>query len=301
MAALLLAGPLLGGLPTAAQAADRSKVAYVPGVALTTEVLLADGKTQRTYNTPKGLSYWQGDLPIPQGDTMKITAFVATGGAELGNVKIRVDNAKIADLTQAPWAATLDTATLAPGYHMLEVWAQTSGDRPQASSKTLSFYVTKELSPEFAVKGSQQSLQNGTLTTENPVAGDADAVPPLPDFLRGKPVDANARVELTAQQPQAAAALKFGSSAITIAGPTVLYARAKPGSKATQYAFVLARDGASILTATRPLALGYQRINIQKRTETTPGLRPGTVVLWVWGMDAAGHPGAPIKTVLDIQ
>ena len=76
------------------------------------------------------------------------------------------------------------------------------------------------------------------------------------------------------------------------------------GSAATKFAYALVRDGQTIMTSDTAYTVSdperITEVKIQGRTDTTPGLRPGRVVLWVWGVDAQGSPGNPRKIQLDI-
>ena len=307
---LIVAGALaLTAVP--AGAAQTGKAAYAPGVTMAGEVFLPDGVTPRTYSgSGGGQSLWTEGLPIQQGDTFTLDLFAATGPSELGTFKVRLDMTKIADLTSAPWNTVIDTSRLSPGYHMIELWAQTAGDRPQASTKTLSFYVTKDLPPQYLVKGIQQELQGGqqtTVTPGGPATGDPNAPPSAPQFLAGQPTDASAQVSLVCGPSSAQLAPIPGGGPLTISGPTYLAAQAAPGSTATHFAYVLARGGQTINSAAQPLGLaGTQSprmdlIKLQKRTDSEPGLRPGLLTVWLWGIDAEGHPSAPAKIQISVQ
>jgi hypothetical protein len=276
-------------------------VVYSPGLALIPEVLQKDGVSEQTYNTTQGPSLWTETLPIPQGDKIKLNVFVATGGADLKEIIVRLDNARIADITTAPWSETLDTANMQAGYHMIEVWAQASGNPPQAATKTLTFFVTKDLAPQYRVEGSQQVLYQGTVTNLTPGAKtDINAAPVLPDFLKGKSQDLSAGIvvymQSSASSPTTSgAAVPDTTGPLTINEPTLFYVQAAPGSTAVRYAYALVRDGTTINTSTAPLELNYDRIRIEERSSTRSGLAPGTVMMWVWGVDADNRPSAPAK------
>ena len=91
---------------------------------------------------------------------------------------------------------------------------------------------------------------------------------------------------------------------MTIQEPTIFIVRPNRGSTAKQYAYALVRDGQTILTSSTAYSVADPRqitaIKIQKRTDTTDGLRSGPVNLWVWGVDADGRPGDPHKVQLVI-
>jgi hypothetical protein len=309
LVATLLAAALLGGAVAPMTAQAKSQVSYVPGISLVPEVLMPDGVNDRTYNTPQGLSLWMNSLPIQQGDKIKLNVFAATGGADLKQIIVRLDNDKLPDMpiTTAPWSTVLDTTSLTPGYHMVEVWAEASGDKPQSTTRTLTFFVTKQMDAKYLVQPSQEQLTNGQ-TTEIPIEGGpnqsaASDTPQLPSFLVGQATDSSAAVTITARS----AASNSGTGGalvtdgiVTINEPTLFLVQPALNSTATQFAYALVRDGVTFNASTAPLPAAYQAIRIEKRTDTTAGLRAGTVTLWIWGIDAQGQPSEPVKTQLSI-
>jgi len=289
-----------------AQARGKAKINYIPGITLVPDVLLSDSQTPRYYNVSPGTTLWKDGLPIQQGDKMKLNVFVATGGADLKEIRVKLDNNSIADITATPWNTTIDTASLSTGYHMLEVWTQATGDPPQSSTKQLSFYIVKQLPAQYRVMGIQEEHSNGQ-TTEVPPSVDPNAPPPLPAFLAGKSMDAGAVVALrsrSASLPASSPSAPVGAGPVTIQEPTVFIVRTPSGSAATQYVYALVRDGQTILTSNAPFSLVDPNritvIKIQGRTDTQAGLRSGPVTLWVWGIDAQGQPGDPSKVQLQI-
>jgi hypothetical protein len=295
---------LMNGFFNAPAASAKTMIVYAPGIALTPDVRQSDGITPQTYSTPQGLSYWTTDLPILQGDKIKLNVFVATGGGEINNIKVRLDNAKIADISGAPWDTIIDTANLASGYHFVEVWAKGSGDKPQTTTKTWSFYVTRALPARYLVKGMQQVRQAGSTSStsmENRSETDGDATMPdnLPDYLKNAQSDPQATITLFARQPDAEAALTSGGTVLVSQG-IVFVVSAQPDGIAKSFAYAISRNGRSIASSQHPLSFKYERIRIQARTETTPGLRPGIVTLWVWGINGTGQVGIPAKTVLQV-
>lgn len=301
-AALFLVPALLGMGTLTAPVQAKGSVSYIPGISLVPEVLQPDGVTDRTYNTPQGLSLWTESLPVLQGDKVKLNVFAATGGSELKEIKIRLDNTKIADVTSAPWHTVLDTATLQPGYHMVEVWALASGDKPQSATKTLQFFVTKQLQPALVptteVKGIQQQRTNGATTETN-----LSDTPQPPDFLKGQTPDPAATVTISARSAASSAdtgGTPVMDAPVTINEPTLFIIQPATGSTATKYAYALVRDGMTFASSDKPLSTSYDRVRIEQRTDTEPGLRSGTVTMWVWGINAQGQPSEPVKTVLNI-
>jgi hypothetical protein len=292
-------GFLLGGnfAATAVHAAPR--ISYVPGISILPDVIEPDGVTPRTYLTPAGLSYWTSDLPIPRGDKIKLNVFVATGGADLKRMIIRLDNSKIAELDGSHWNTIVDTSTLASGYHMVEAWAQTTGDKPQASTKTLTFYVVDTLPVTYAVKASQELLQTnssaGPATVES-----APTSTIMPAFIANRPVDSYAAVIVRSTDQEIDTAVR-GSAPVTVGASSEFYFQPAPGSTAIRYAYALVRDGKVVSESPSPESLSYDRLRIRRRTDTSPGVRPGPVTLLVWGIDQIGRPSEPARRDLVID
>src|SRR5574340_101395 len=126
---------LLAGFGQAAQAR-----VYVPMPKVVFEVRTAQGDL-RSYQRP-GLAptYWDQSFPALQGDKVTVDPLVATGGAELGSVKVSVDGNAVAELSKAPWRAVVDTAGLALGEHAIEVKAKTAA--PHAREGTAQATLT---------------------------------------------------------------------------------------------------------------------------------------------------------------
>lgn len=300
------------GLCHAPAIAGKPSVSYAPGVSLVPEVLLPDGTTPRMYNTTSGMSLWTNTLPVVQGDKVKLNVFAATGGAELKEIIVRVDNTKIADLAAAPWKTTLDTAKLGPGHHMVEVWAQSTGSHPRATTQTLLFYVASQLATQFVpqpatqkVAGSLQQQNAGQVLTlplpgENPVADTAPAL----DFLKGQALDTNAQIAIYARSAAARTAATPGTlvtgSTLTVGEPYLLSVKPALGSSATQFAYALVRNGQVDYVSPSAFDMTRYQVRIEKLTAAGTGLGSGTVTLWVWGINKAGQPAEPAKTVLNI-
>ena len=314
-APLLLATLGLLQFGVSAEARGKTKINYVPGVTLVPDVYQSDGQTPRAYDyPPQAVTFWKEGLPIQQGDKIRLNVFVATGGADLKEIKIKLDNTQIADIAASPWNSVIDTTTLGAGSHMIEVWAEASGDPPQSSTKQLSFYVVKELpapaasaaaTPTTKVKGYRIALINGQqvyipLDGASGETTDPTSVQPLPAFLAGKPVNQEATVALRfrdASLPAGSPTSSVPFGPMVIQQPTVFAVVPATGSGARQYAFALERDGQTILTSDKPFSLSNPRqvylVKIQGETADQPGLHSGTVRLWVWGIDAEGRPGVP--------
>jgi hypothetical protein len=301
-----LLAPVLIGSVIAPSASAKDSVAYKPGISLVPEVYRPDGVTDQTYKTGSVLSLWTSEQPIPQGDKIKLNVFAATGGAELKEIKIRLDNTLIADITKAPWHTVLDTATLSTGFHMVEVWAVATGDKPQSTTQTLSFKVD----PAVLVQGEQQTLGPNGATENSPSTGGtepsatfSDTPPALPGFLANATADPSATVAVTvrsAASGQSAGGAAISDAPITINEPTLFLVQPVAGGTATGYAYAIVRDDKTVATSPKVLNTSYDRIRIEQRTDTQAGLRPGKVTLWIWGVDKQGNYSDPTKTYLDI-
>ncbi len=288
----------LMAMPASAHA-GKSKVNWKPGITLAADVMTPGGTQAQTFPTAQGPTLWNGTQLIPQGDKIRLNVFVSTGGASLAEIRVRLDNTLIADVKSGPWSAVVDTATLTSGHHMFDVWAQATGDPPLDSSTQLLFVVGD---PATGVKDSPPTLGS----TDPPAP---DAPPALPAAQSGLPTNPNAKVQVSYKDASLADAapgtpVTAASGDIPVASPTVIDVHSAPGSAATQFLYALVRDGQVIQEAATPYALPsvtqsqHTLIRIQERTDTQPGLRPGSVALWVWGVDAQGRPGNPVRAVL---
>jgi hypothetical protein len=274
-------------------------VAYKPVIDLRTEVQQPDGTT-RTYVTPDGLTYWKESLPILRGDKVKLDIYAVTGPSDLAEGKVRLDNVKIADLTAAPWSTAIDTTDLKAGYHLVEIWVRTGGSHPQSDTATVNFYVTDEMPAKYAVKGTQQLLTGGAVTTIKGADADSDSLPDPPAYIKDQPQDDQAAVIVRSTVPDADAALLRGDGSIEVKQPTTIYVDSKAGGTAVRYTYALSRGGKTIASPPAAVRLHINRVRIQGRTDTTPGLRPGPVTMWIWGIDKDGHPSAPVKVKLTV-
>jgi hypothetical protein len=276
-------------------AGARSRVTYVPAITLLPTVVQADGQP-RVYTNGGQAAYWNETLPIERGDQIKLNVAVATGGADLGRVIVRLDNSKVADMdgtsgaNAAPWTTVIDTSKLETGDHMVEAWAQTTGDRPQSSTKTLTFMIVDSLPVQVSVAGSRE---------ESFSPGAAPPVAP-PAFLSGAGSDPGATVRLRSVDPGADRALNAHDSALSITAPTPVWVEKRPGSTAVQFAYEIVRGGFPIVSAPAPATLVYERLSLQPRGSENDGLAPGAVTLYVWGIDSAGRISDPVRQDLSI-
>ena len=85
-----------------------------------------------------------------------------------------------------------------------------------------------------------------------------------------------------------------------ITTPTTFYVEKKLPSAAFKYVYAITRGPQIVVTSEKPLSLENAQIKIQRRTDTLPGLRSGTVQLWVWGIDSQGRVSPPLARTLII-
>lgn len=302
----IVAGLLLL-VPSAAFAKDKtSTLTYTPAITLTLEVQTPAG-TPRVYPTAAGPTYWTQDMPVAVGDHVKLDIFVATGGGELQQAKVRLDNKLIATLNSFPWNTQIDTSAIGAGGHFLEVWAQElepDGKRTAYAIKTITFTVQSSLpdsaansTPVTAVKGEQQVL-TGSMVADIPLTGPG-APPALPQALATGAANSTATVSLSANDPAASQALSSGN-VVSLSSPIVISVRATPGSTANRFVYALVRGDQTIYAADHATDLNLAEIRLQQRSDAQPGLLPGRVVLWVWGVDDHGDYGAPVSAIFDV-
>lgn len=306
---LAAAAALLFTVPAAAMASNKSSAStqtYTPAITLNLEVKTPSG-APRVYSTPAGPTYWSADMPVAVGDQVKLDIFVSTGGGELQQAKVRLDNKLIATLDDFPWSTDLDTNSIGAGDHFLEVWAQElepDGKRTAYAIKTMTFAVQSALpgAPAgsgaiTAVKGEQQVLTGNTVA-DIPLSGPG-APPALPQALAANAPDTTATVSLTANDPAASQALASGN-VVSLSSPIIVSVRAPAGSSAGRFIYALVRGDQTIYVADHATDLNLADIRLQQRSDTQPGLLPGRVTLWVWGVDDRGDYGTPVSAMFDV-
>jgi hypothetical protein len=318
MRTLPIFSQLAGGLAVAAvcmpltQAvahADKAKnmtMNWKPGITLVGDVALSDGQTPENFSTPQGAALWdiQHPQPIPQGDKLKLNVFVATGGADLSEIKVRLDNTLIADLTAAPWSVVIDTSKLSPGSHMFDVWAQATGHPPQDSDASLVFNV--------------RAMGSANTGPAMPPPAPLTGPPPVPDIAAGQPTDPNAEVALyyglrqmdnTASDAGADTPISAANDTIVVQNPIHIKVRAQSAqnSTATQFVYAIVSDGTVIKTSPE----AYPLLSATQPTDTTiaiqrqalgdqQGLPHGQYELWVWGLNGSNHPSSPEEVILQV-
>ena len=279
----VLALGLLALLPQAARAAEKETVTtrliYTPAVVVIPEVRTPQGEL-RSYRTAQGVSYWHAGLPVYKGDRVKLNVFVSTGGAELAETRVRLDNQEISRRTEAPWNVTLDTGDLPEGYHYVEAWARTGGEDPRSATANVVFFVDPKQAPQA--------------DTASPIV---DAIPapddaPAPNIA---PDEGGPTVQLSADTPAAQKALETGAR-VLITEP-VTFTVSGPGPE-DGFVYALYR-GSEEIHRSKELALGA-KVKLRADAKDAPGLLPGVLRFVVWGVDKQGRLGPPRVTEIEI-
>lgn len=251
---------------------------YVPGVAVVPEVRTPSGE-MRTYRTGLGYSYWRSDLPIYKGDKVLLNVFVCLGGAELAETRVRIDNEEIDRRNAAPWSVQLETGALKEGYHFVEAWAKTKGNKPHTATATVTLFID----PHAA--GS---------TPQAPVIEPVQSSPD-PAVLTLPPPQGGPSVSLASDTPAVQEALTKGT-AVSITDP-VVFSVSGPGPQ-EGFIYALYRAGAQAWKSD-VLPVGTH-IKLRRSDPANPGLLPGSLTLVVWGTDKDGRIGPARKVELNV-
>jgi hypothetical protein len=257
-------------VPELGQAAQGS---YVPGIKIVLEVRTPQGELRSFQRPGFPPTYWLQDLPVVRGDKVTIDPMIATGGAELGSVKIRLDHADLTTRTESPWRIEVDSASLVPGYHLIEVWAKTKPPGSKEKSATTTFLVVPQNDSLLRL------LQPGADQTEPPVSQEERLACTI--RARGPKVDQ----DLTA------------TSAATVAGPTLFFVSAGPAVK--EFFYTLSRDGR--VTYTSPRLPLITSILLEPLTPEGQGLAAGTLILTARAGDGEGRFGAPAWITVNVK
>jgi len=280
-AALALGPPAFAaqGARTKAKEVVTSELIYTPAVVVIAEVR-TPGNELRTYRTAKGVSYWRQGLPVFKGDRVKLNVFVSTGGAELAETRVRLDNVEVDRRTSAPWHSSLDTGVLAEGYHFVEAWARTGGDTPRDATAGLVFFVDPKQMPQA--------------TTESPIIEDVAPPENSPD-VKLNPGEGGPAVQVSSEDAEAQKALDAGTR-VMLKGPIVFSVSGPGPSECFIYALY---RGDQQIHRSGVLAVGT-RVNLRPNAPDAPGLLPGVLKFVVWGTDQEGRLGAPRVTEVEV-
>lgn len=265
---LMIVATLLGAFAAGAWAAEKK---YIPGVKILLEVRTAKGDLRSFQHPGAPPTYWNQDMPVVRGDKVTITPIIATGGAELGIVKVRLDSKEIATGSQAN-KVEVDTATLTEGYHLVEVWAKTKQSRAKDNSGTTTFLVVPSNDPLV------QMTEGGT-----------EAGPPVSQEERLSSAIRSRNEKVDKEL--------LSSFKATVNSPTLFYVSA--GETAKEFFYTLSREGQVTYTSSKLPLMTHIELGPQQGEGV--GQAPGNVVLTVRVGDGAGHFGAPTWVTVQIE
>jgi len=260
----------------AEKAETEEEKARPPVITIGLQVTTPQGQP-RTFARP-GLppATWNQTFPVIQGDRVQIAATVDTKGKKLGDVRLRLDNAVVCQGAKGPWQVDVDTATLKPGHHLIEVWADLASPDSGFRSATTSFLVVPTDDPLLQVL--------------------------LPEFVASKAMlpkgnDKRLACSLGSANPAVAKALK-GSGPVVLNQRTLL--EVKAAKPATVYVYALSRDGRVTYVSPSMDLQTYVEL-VPKRLDPAGGLAAGEVELRAWAGDGKGNFGPPCQVTLQIK
>jgi hypothetical protein len=270
---------IIAGLFASAAFADAD--GYKPGIKIMLEVRTAQGELRAFQRPGDQPTYWSQDFPIIQGDKVTITPLITTGGAELDKVRIRLDSNLISDSITPPWRLDLDSKTLVPGYHQVEVWAQTKLKKKGEASVNLVFLIVP---PSDALMQIIQSAPTAPSVSAMPAPASPENIEEgLACTVRS--VDAEADKAITE------------TSSVKIGHPILVFvATGGPGAK--EFFYTLTRDGQ--ITYTSPKLPLLTQILLEPKKADGGGLTPGEAIFTARAGDGQGHFGPPAWITLDI-
>jgi hypothetical protein len=257
------------------------------------------------YGSGGANTIWKEGLPIVSGDKVTVQVFIATGPGQLETVRVKLDGKVIGQQLSSPWSTVVDSSSLSLGYHLIEVWAQDRSARVASATKSLSFFecslqqyadtflpVTKSDSQQIPV--AQMSIQ-GTVDPSDPMPSDSS----VPSFIGNSQLDNRALVSVSLQE-DAVHRLLRNADHVTLPSKSTLTVSRTVQSTATDFYYALVRDSRLTYTSPQPLDLSLYHVELQAKTQTLPGLLPGTAQLIVWGIDAEGKHGPPVTIEIDV-
>lgn len=287
--------------------------AFMPAVTLVPEVVTSSG-APRMYPVGGGQeTVWQPGMPVYIGDTVRLNTFVSTGDASLREVRVRMDNEAIRSLTTAPWVAEIDTSGLTPGYHFVEVFADSADPNAPSGSATLVLFV-RQLPPPVALGPTEReevttgSTQETVTEPITAVAGareapDTEATPPAHPgqevpVVNGVP-QYPAALAVTIHSRDAAVEQRVRAGEVARVSAPVLFHVTPSTQRAQRFVYVLTRQGREIFRS-EPLPINALVRLQPKMNADAVGLLPGELSLWVWASDGSNLYGAPARVRVEI-
>ncbi len=245
--------------------------AYCPGVTIGLEVRTPQGDLRSFQRPGQAPTYWAPGLPVVRGDQLTIVPLITTGGAELGEVAIRLDQSPLSAPAGPDCRVLVDTGRLTPGYHLVEVWAATKAPKRGENSAATTFLVVPATDPMLQMLNAE--------VAPGPAATDEERL-----AVAIRSTDEQVDKELTSDS---SAAIRAETRISISAGPAV-----------KEYFYTLSRDG--MVTYTSPRLPISTLVVIGPQADEKVGLAPGKVTFTVRGGDGAGRFGAPAWVTLDI-
>ncbi len=261
----LLVALLLGGLPLVG--AQAGETIYVPGIKIVLEVRTAQGQLRSFQRPGERPSYWGQGFPVVQGDRVTVVPLIATGGAELGEVRLRCDETPLGNKTEAPWRLEVDTAQWTVGPHQLEVWAESQAPHGRRARATTTLVVVAPDDRAVRETGDPANQQESLACVLG--ARDAELDRALVDL-----------------------------ASVRLDKPELFFVAAGPA--ATEYFYTLSRDGkelyrSPLLPLATHLLLGpaRPRADVGGRAPAVPVTGEGKSMLTVRAGDGTGRFGPP--------
>ena len=272
-------------------------VAFRPAITPMVDVVTPQG-SPRVYGTSAGSRLWSSgsSMVIYRGDKVKVGAFVSTGAFELQHVDVRLDNGPLVSIYRQPWDTSFDTSALDPGYHLVQIWAQSDSPSPYSTGEQdLSFYLALPgdagaVAPSIAPASSMLTTKvlSDTMTIGDPGSSalTSDTSFEMPGLLSDKAQTISAMVDLLV--PSSRQTVGRSLAPITLDNPTVVTLALPDGSTATRCCYALYRDGSMIFQCRSLLPAVGTTILLQARSASRPGLLPGDIMFKAWGVDDKG-------------
>jgi hypothetical protein len=254
--------------------------------------VLNPSNSPEAYSTTAGLVQWRVGLPIPAADTIEVDATVVSGTDNIVGLAAKLDGKSLTTVKTAPWAQVVSVSPLPLGNHKLEVTTNLS-QRDIIAILPLNFTVVQTLPaalipPLTAVKGTQQVLSQGNVSSIDPT--NAPIVPPV--VTTTAQVSSSPGVDISFLDNNATTQRKSGFP-VDVNGSLTVIPTLESGSPDKSFVFSIVRDGVVVYSSSALTPIVGTGISIQARTTDKPGLLPGVVQLYVWGVDDSGNYGIP--------
>lgn len=267
----VVATTLLCVAPLSAQADEK---AYVPAIKVVFEVRSPQGDLRSFQRAGEPPTYWAQELPVVQGDELTINPMITTGGAELAELLVRLDNDELSSKAEPPWRVKVNTADVEAGYHMVEVWAATKKPNAMENSATATFLVVPETDPLLRVLG----------------GATAESGPPVTDEER-------LACTIRSRDPKADEQLTEAAAPTTVSKATLFFVSAGPAVR--EFFYTLTRDGR--VTYVSPKLPIETHVLLEPRNEEGQGQEPGRLIFTMRAGDGAGRFGAPAWVTVDVK